>query len=187
MRELVLGCGSTSEQKTITVTGSHKYENPTTLDLYPRHNPDVIWDLASEEPLPFDDNTFDEIHAYEILEHIGAQGDYKTLFRQFSDYWRVLKPNGFLMATVPHYQSILAWGEPSHTRIINAATLVFLSQAQYEEQIGKTAMSDFRDVYKADFNPAYMETIYTDKEGEDPERRGFHFVLQAVKPSRIKE
>ena len=52
-------------------------------------------------PLPFDNDTFDEIHAYEVLEHVGKQGDYIFFFAQFSDLYRILKPNGLLVAMSP--------------------------------------------------------------------------------------
>lgn len=94
---------------------------------------------------------FDEIHAYEVLEHVGAQGDYRSFFALFSELWRILKPGGYLFATCPSWHSPWAWGDPSHTRVLTAGSLVFLSQAEYARQVGKTAMSDFRSIYKADF------------------------------------
>ena len=83
---------------------------------------------------------------------------------------RALKPGGHLLATVPHHTSVWAWGDPSHTRIITPEQLVFLRQSSYD-QVGKTSMSDFRNIYKADF-----ETIFSE---EDPE--SFMFILKAIK------
>ena len=72
-RELLIGCGS-EHSKRLTIDGSTIFDNPTTLDINPDHNPDLVFDLM-QITLPFEDNTFDEIHAYEVLEHTGAQGD----------------------------------------------------------------------------------------------------------------
>ncbi len=102
-------------------------------------------------PLPFEDRSFDEIHAYHILEHTGAQGDYKFFFAQFTEFARILRPGGFFLGEVPHFSGPWAWGDPSHRRIINLGTLQFLSQAAYSAQVGVTTMSDFRYLYKADF------------------------------------
>ena len=99
-----------------------------TLDVNADHSPDVVHDLESV-PLPFADETFDEIHAYEVLEHTGAQGDH-----------------------------------------------VFLDQDEYVRQVGVTAMSDFRYLYRADFRLVYHQVT---------EHRVF-FALQAVKPSRYQ-
>jgi predicted SAM-dependent methyltransferase len=74
--------------------------NLTTLDFNSDHEPDFVHDM-NKLPLPFDNDTFDEIHAYEVLEHVGKQGDYIFFFAQFSDLYRILKPNGLLVAMSP--------------------------------------------------------------------------------------
>jgi SAM-dependent methyltransferase len=122
------------------------------LDHNPDHKPDVVWDLE-RRPLPFKDATFEEIHAYEVLEHIGTQGDWRGFFAEWEEYARILRPRGFFAATVPLWSGWWAWGDPSHRRVINRGTLSFLSQAEYQKQVGVTTMSDFRHWYKADFRP----------------------------------
>lgn len=171
-RELLIGCGS-RRNKLIHMPETPTFTNVTTLDLNPDHNPDIIHDLTSL-PLPFPDDTFDEIHAYEVLEHTGAQGDYKFFFAQFADFWRILKPNGQLFATVPHWQNEWAWGDPSHTRVIQPESLWFLPQPHYDAEVGRTSMSDFRNIYKADFDITYRNITNTT----------FGFGLKAIKPSR---
>ena len=171
-RDLLIGCGS--RRNRIISVRRKEWGELTTLDNIASHKPDVVHDLR-EPRLPFDDDSFDELHCYEVLEHLGQQGDAETLLRQFADYWRVLKPGGLLCASCPTWHSMWAWGDPSHTRIISPGTLVFLSQAEYTKQIGKTAMSDFRHIYRADFQPVLQQ-----EQGES-----FYFALEAVKPSRI--
>jgi SAM-dependent methyltransferase len=172
LRELLLGCGS-NRAKQIIYRGRSEWDALTTLDHNDDHKPDVVWDL-NELPLPFEDEAFDEIHAYEVLEHLGTQGDWRFFFNQWSDFWRILKPGGVFVGTCPSFDSPWAWGDPSHTRVISPESLIFLCQPAYE-QVGKTPMSDFRFVYRADFDLIHSQT------------RGhrFEFVLQAVKPSRI--
>jgi SAM-dependent methyltransferase len=172
-RDLLIGCG-TRRERVIAAGGRKEWGELVTLDNVATHKPDVLHDLR-EPRLPFDDDSFDELHAYEVLEHLGPQGDARCLLGQFADYWRVLKPGGLLCGTCPSWKSVWAWGDPSHTRIISSATLVFLSQAEYTKQIGKTPMSDFREFYRADFEP---ETIWEND-------AQLAFVLRAVKPSRI--
>lgn len=172
-RELLIGCGS-RRQRFLSLDGALSFQNLTTLDINPAHNPDIIHDLCNL-PLPFPDKTFDEIHAYEVLEHTGAQGDYKFFFAQFEEFWRLLKPNGLFCASVPKWNGVWAWGDPSHTRTIQAETLLFLSQPNYTREVGVTPMSDFRHIYTADFDTVGIS--YSDT--------GFSFILRAIKPSRI--
>jgi hypothetical protein len=174
-RELLIGCGSNSAKK-IRTHSDGDWGNLVTLDINPDHKPDVVWDLT-QMPLPFQDSEFTEIHAYEVLEHIGSQGDYKTFFAQFSEFWRILKPEGVLVGTCPMWNSAWAWGDPSHTRTIQKEQFVFLDQQQYIMQVGKTAMSDFRYIYKADFAIEWLD--------ESPGGT-FAFVLRAIKPSRYR-
>ena len=76
-----------------------------------------------------------------------------------------------------------AWGDPSHTRVITSGTLAFLSQRQYRSQVDgnpgpKSAMSDFRPWYSADFEilrtPEGVALVQEDDEV-------LWFMLRAVK------
>ena len=149
MSVLLLGCGA-SKAVNCRTTGED-YSSPVTLDLDPTTNPDVLWDL-NNLPYPFDSGSFDEIHAYEVLEHCGSQGDWRFFFAQFQELWRILKPGGLLVFSVPAPGSIWVWGDPGHTRHIHPAQMTFLSRAAYATQVGKTAMTDYRHVYSADFD-----------------------------------
>ena len=169
VKELLIGCGS-RRTKHIAVNGNKVFDNVVTLDNNPSHHPDVGHDLKNH-PLPFKDNEFDEIHAYEVLEHLASQGDYQFFFKEFSEYWRILKPGGYFCASVPEVSSIWALGDPSHKRIFHPAWLTFLSQDEYTKQVGKTAISDFRSIYKADFNVVCREN----------KNESFYFALEAKK------
>jgi SAM-dependent methyltransferase len=172
-KELLVGAGS-SRVKKLFVNGRNEWTHLVTLDNNADHRPDVVWSLE-EFPLPFKDSEFDEVHAYEVLEHTGQQGDYIFFFAQFSELWRILKPGGFLIGTCPSRNSPWAWGDPSHKRIVQPENFVFLDQTEYVKQVGVTAMSDFRYIYKADFERVHL----IDENGT------FSFVLKAIKPSRI--
>jgi SAM-dependent methyltransferase len=171
--ELLIGCGGNHAKK-LALGGRSEWHHLTTLDINPHHHPDLVWDLT-QLPLPFEADSFDEIHAYEVLEHTGAQGDYKFFFAQFAEFWRILKPGGVLIGTCPSRLSPWAWGDPSHTRVIQPEHFIFLDQTQYIAQVGKTAMSDFRWIFKDDFS-----VVHTKDDGQL-----LQFALRAVKPSRI--
>lgn len=170
--ELLLGCGSNHVKK-LVYQGRSEWDGLVTIDIEASHKPDMVHDIHNT--LPFADNSASEIHAYEVLEHCGKQGDYVFFFKQFSDFWRVLKHEGVLIGTVPLPSSPWAWGDPSHTRVIPKESFIFLHQPAYKAQVGKTAMSDFRSTYKADFDIVHL------KENGDI----LEFVIKAIKPSRI--
>lgn len=171
MAELLIGCGNNRRKK--LAEDNWEWSALTTMDHDPNCGADILHDLESL-PWPIDDCSFDEVHAYCVLEHLGRQGDYRSFFALFGEIWRVLKPGGMLVAVCPSRLSKWAWGDPSHTRLIQPESLVFLSQEQYAKQVGKTAMTDFRWLWKGDF-----ETVWFEDDGDD-----FKFALTAHKPAR---
>lgn len=151
------------------------WTTPMTLDINPDHKPDCVWDL-NKRPLPFDDNSFDRIGAFEVIEHLGQQGDYRTWFAEWEEWWRILKPGGLFIGTSPHYTSPWSWMDPGHTRAMGPEMMTFLVQPEYDKQVGKTPMSDYRFCYKADFDAVHLAVDRNDAT--------FAYVMKAVKPSR---
>ena len=172
--ELLIGSGNSKDRRVGVPGMPEGWTELVTLDIDPGVKPDVVHDL-NDLPLPFDDDMFDEIHAYEVLEHTGQQGDWRFFFNQFYELWRIMKPNAYLCCAVPAWDSKWAWGDPGHTRIISEASLAFLNQNEYKLQIGKTAMTDYREWWKGDFDLVAMKY----------QEEGLGFVLQAIKPARL--
>lgn len=169
---LIIGAGSSKTLRVSTPMSDVKAKI-TTLDLEPRHKTDIVWDL-NKTPWPFDDDTFHEVHGYEILEHLGTQGDAKSFFAHFWEVYRILKPGGYLAGSCPRYDSLWAWGDPSHRRVICEGSFTFLNQTEYAKQVGVTAMTDFRSIWKGDF----------EAEGIEKTSDQLYFLLKAYKPAR---
>jgi SAM-dependent methyltransferase len=148
--ELLVGAGN-SRTKKIRLSGyPQEWTELITLDIDPSTEPRVVHDL-NLLPLPFGDSMFDEVHAYEVLEHTGTQGDWRFFFNQFYEFWRILKPGGLMCGTVPLWDSPWAWGDPGHTRVLPRESFYFLSQALYANEVGKTSLTDYRGWWKGDF------------------------------------
>lgn len=194
-RELLIGCGYDRNKKIdprLSVKGlnvhpsdHYQWHDLETIDFEPSCNPSIVWDLNRvpwcvaatddseiHEALP--DSWYNEIHAYEVLEHLGRQGDFRAFFSHFAEIWRLLKPNGLFVATVPSRYSEWAWGDPGHTRMIPPCSLIFLNQEAYRDQQGKTTMSEYRRHYPGDFNVLHSSD----------DHKTHIFVLQAIKPAR---
>lgn len=172
MRELLIGCGN-SRAKKLSFDDNWQWQDLTTMDHDPNCGADIVHDL-DRTPWPVADDAFDEVHAYEVLEHLGQQGDFRSFFAHFGEIYRVLKDGGIICATVPVWNDVWAWADPSHRRVIAPQTLVFLDQTQYAAQVGKTAMTDFRWLWKGDFEPIAAEVV----------GGCFKFALKAHKPVR---
>lgn len=198
-RELLIGCGHSRAKRLdprdfepgVAPSNLRTWRGPLeTLDYMVECRPDWVcnlnripWQVARfsdtadfvELPEVLPESVYDEVHAYEVLEHLGRQGDYRSFFDTFSEIWRILKPGGYLLGTCPSRFSQWLWGDPGHTRAILPASLVFLSQPAYDLQCGQTSMSDYRREYRADFDILAC-----------PDNHETHsFYLRAVKPSRI--
>lgn len=129
---------------------------------------------TGDAPMKYEDDAFDEVHCYHQMQRMGRQGDFVTFFSQVSEMWRVLKNNGLLCLTVPSPVSDWMFGDPGHTRCISMQTITYLSQPEYDKQLGVTALVDYRPVYRADFEPEFLQD----------DHRELRIVLRAVKPSR---
>jgi len=75
---------------------------------------DVVADL--EEGLPFAECSIDVIHCGYTFEHIN------NFIPLMDECWRVLKDDGFMIATVPHFLNEAAVADPTHVRFFAAGT-----------------------------------------------------------------
>jgi len=65
---LDLGCGDKSLSKLLNCP-------VTTVDIWEKFNPDVVWDL-NETPLPFEDNSYEVVLMIDVIEHLSkAKGE----------------------------------------------------------------------------------------------------------------
>ena len=87
-------------------------------DLVKLQGIDVTHDL-NIMPWPWPDSSLDEIHAMDVLEHL------EDFMLAMAEIWRVLKPRGILLLSVPYMNSVSAVGDPTHRRSFHETTFYF--------------------------------------------------------------
>jgi SAM-dependent methyltransferase len=98
---LNLGCG-------------HIYiEGAVNVDISPESRADIVHDL-SKFPWPFEENTFTEVRADNIIEHL-----YHTV-ETFEELHRICQPSARIHFTVPHFTSRYAVLDPTHRKSFSA-------------------------------------------------------------------
>ena len=126
MNALDLGCGSNPRNPFAAdlVYG---------VDLQDFGNPLIkVADLAIQ-PIPFEDNSFDYLTAYDFLEHIprqlyltdAAKGGVVRLYpfvNVMSEIWRVLKLGGTFMSSTPAFPHAAAFQDPTHVNYVTPDT-----------------------------------------------------------------
>jgi SAM-dependent methyltransferase len=79
----------------------------TTVDIAESTNPDIVWDL-NKTPLPLEDESFDKIVMYDVIEHLN------DVIPAIEECYRLLKPEGLLHLKTPHFSSPNSFTDPTH-------------------------------------------------------------------------
>jgi SAM-dependent methyltransferase len=88
---------------------------------------DIVAANLSIDAIPFPENHFDSVSAYDFLEHVPRVAlDYtngRTHFpfiQLMNEVWRVLRPGGVFYAVTPAYPHEKAFRDPTHVNVIAA-------------------------------------------------------------------
>jgi SAM-dependent methyltransferase len=86
------------------------------LDRNPNTRADVIADL-DHVPFPFRDNSFGEIRAIHVIEHVS------DVIRTMEEFHRLLTPGGRVFVVTPHYTDFSSFCDPTHRWHLNSFSL----------------------------------------------------------------
>ena len=104
---LNLGCGADYRSDCVNV------------DIRANCGADVVWNLE-KTPWPWDDESVDSIHAYDIIEHV------EDFFKFTDEAWRVLRKDGKMMIRTNYVKYSQSFTDPSHKRFCTIETFDFL-------------------------------------------------------------
>ena len=99
--------------------GTNKLDDYINVDIDPQYEPEVVWDMR-QTPWPWEDDTFDTIRAWHILEHIGPE--YLDVMREIH---RVGKAGAMVDVNVPYFMSEGAWRDPTHVRAFSLESFLY--------------------------------------------------------------
>lgn len=124
-RTLDLGCGSIPKNP---LEADEVYG--VDIDSYGNENIHVA-DIILEG-IPFEDNYFDYVTAYDFLEHLPRilyiDGKRSAPFIDtMSEIWRVLKPCGTFKAHTPAVPYSAIFQDPTHVNFITEATVMYFT------------------------------------------------------------
>ena len=174
---LMLGAGHTPLKRKFAAPTS-ALESDTewvSLDMNPDCKSDILFELGlieKSQQIPVAAESFNEIHAYDVLEHYGTQGDYKGFFMGFRELWRILKPGGLFIGNTPMWNVMWTWGDPGHCRVITWGTLGYLTRWM-DENIGSSPATDYRR-----YVDQYWWELHASE--EDNNTGGYFFALKKV-------
>lgn len=93
--------------------GPKKYPGSIGLDMNPNTAADVICHL-DKGSLPFRDNSFDELRAEHLIEHVA------DAIATMEEFHRVTRPGGTIFILTPHYTDCNSFTDPTHRRHLNS-------------------------------------------------------------------
>ena len=173
MRVLHLGCG----RKRIAPVVAGQVVEIVSLDMDPNVSPDLVCCLG-KDPIPLPDDSLDGAVAIHVLEHIGKQGETAEWFQFWEELYRVLKPGGTFEFISPYWNSVWAWGDPTHVRVISTESLYFFNQDNYKS--ADSPISPFR--VHCDFVQTHAQDIRQTSDGPIVNIAGVLTVRKPLKP-----
>ncbi len=93
--------------------GRKHHPDAVNLDVTPDTGPDVVHDL-NVFPWPFEDGQFDEVLAYDVIEHLD------NVVRVMEEIHRICRPGAVVRITLPHFSSANAYTDPTHRHSFGA-------------------------------------------------------------------
>lgn len=81
---------------------------------------EVVYDIENGK-YPFEDNTFDEVLAFSVLEHT------TDIVKQLKEIWRVCKNGAIVSIEVPYYNSPDSFRDPTHKSYFTERTMEYFT------------------------------------------------------------
>jgi len=104
--------------------GRIKHPGAIGIDRIPLPGVDVVHDL-NRRPYPFADNTFDEVYAIHIIEHLDS------ILAVMEEIHRISRPNARVVVITPHHSDAISWQDPTHKWHLNSYSFNYFEPAYH--------------------------------------------------------
>jgi SAM-dependent methyltransferase len=101
--------------------GVNKYDGAVGIDRIAGTRADVLCDLDTF-PYPFRDESFDEVRAVHVIEHVS------DVIRTMEEFHRLLREGGQVYIATPHYTDFSSFCDPTHRWHLNSFSLRYFGQ-----------------------------------------------------------
>jgi SAM-dependent methyltransferase len=128
--KLNLGCGKDIKKS----TENEKWVN---MDVAKLPGVDVVWNI-DKYPWPFKANTFDEVYASHVLEHV------EDFMKCLEELHRVCKKDAKIFVKVPIFPSVYAMTDPTHKHFITYFTFEYFKPGAHYEYYSKAKFNIVR-------------------------------------------
>jgi SAM-dependent methyltransferase len=158
-RHLDLGCGDLPRNP-------YGRDEVHGVDLRPNgRDPRVVRANLAVAPIPFPDNHFDSVSAYDFLEHVprllptaGGHDTRLPFVELMDEIWRVLVPGGLLYAQTPVTPHDVSFSDPTHVNPVGRVTVrYFVRPWLHARMYGFRGEFEARRVYpfvpRVDYEP----------------------------------
>lgn len=91
------------------------------MDRNPASRADVLCDL-DHIPYPFRSNSFDEVRAVHVIEHVA------DVIRAMEEFHRLARPGGRIFIVTPHYTDFSSFCDPTHRWHLNSYSFRYFGE-----------------------------------------------------------
>ena len=93
--------------------GINKFPGSIGIDRNPASRADVLCEL-DRLTYPFRDNSFDELRAIHVIEHV------TDVIATIEEFHRIVRPGGIIRIETPHYSDHSSFCDPTHKNHLNS-------------------------------------------------------------------
>jgi SAM-dependent methyltransferase len=101
--------------------GIHKHPGAVGVDRNRASRADVLADL-DRFPYPFRDNSFDQLRAVHVIEHLA------DVIGTVEEFHRMVKPGGSIYIATPHYTDFSSFCDPTHRWHLNSYSFRYFGE-----------------------------------------------------------